>query len=249
MAHETSQPEQVIGGDFVVKRDIKAGGFGAVYEAHQLSTGQRKLAANDPHASSRFRTEATAASQIQSAYVVQVIAAGVDSTHGPWIAMEYLRGHDLADWVRVNGPMARQVLQQLCHALGAAHRVNIAHRDLKPENIFLAESSGLEGPFIAKVLDFGIAKAFEGTSTTTAGISSWAWLAPEQAAVRSHLVQRQMCGHSVLSPSSCSRADPIGSLSKKVRTARSSASSRKINSSPLSCSGSGVGSRAASAVT
>jgi serine/threonine protein kinase len=199
MTQSSVPPELVVGSDFVIKRRIKAGGFGTVYEALQLSTGQRralkilhaKLADEDAAAISRFRTEATAASRVKSAYVVQVIAAGVDATSGPWIAMEYLHGSDLFDWVASHGPMpwpqARQVLQHLCHALAAAHYAGIVHRDLKPENIFLAESAGLEAPFITKILDFGIAKAFEGTSSTTAGIGSWAWLAPEQASVHSRV--------------------------------------------------------------
>lgn len=188
----------LVGGDFELRRPLKAGGFGTVYEAFQRSTGRLRAVkvlhqriADDPSSVERFRLEATAASKFSSDYVVQVVSAGIDPHGGAWIAMELLKGCDLADWVQSRGPMswpeARRVLQQICHALGSAHRAGIVHRDLKPENVFMAESSGLEGGFVTKVLDFGIAKALEGTSTTTGGIGSWTWLAPEQATTRSRV--------------------------------------------------------------
>src|SRR5882672_7866482 len=84
--------------EFLVKRLIKAGGFGAVYETTQRSTGQPRalkilhgwMIANNPKSVSRFQLEATAASRVDSEHVVQVVSAGVDAMAGPWIAMEYL---------------------------------------------------------------------------------------------------------------------------------------------------------------
>jgi serine/threonine protein kinase len=186
-------PGVVIGQDFVLKRKLKEGGFGAVFQAEQLSTRQLRaikilhprIAASNPKAAERFQIEATAAARVRSEHVVQVVSSGVDEATGSlWIAMEYLTGHDLGDWMAKNRVMppaqVHTVLQHICHALGAAHRVNIVHRDLKPENVFLAESSRVGVEFTAKVLDFGIAKLLAETLQPTEPMGTLAWLAPEQ---------------------------------------------------------------------
>jgi serine/threonine protein kinase len=119
---------------------------------------------------------------VRSRHVVEVIAAGVDDETGaPWIAMELLEGRDLGAHATAHGPFdgagLEEILRQLCHALGAAHRVGVVHRDIKPENVFVAEGDELD----IKVLDFGIAKvAAMAKTTATAALGSPAWMAPEQ---------------------------------------------------------------------
>lgn len=186
-------PGVVIGEDFRVVELLREGGMGAVYIAEQLSTGaQRALKimhrglAADAKQRRRFEQEARASAQIESDFVVHVLAAGVDSkTQLPWLAMELLSGEDLCERLEREGALpldeVRTLLSQLCDALGAAHRVGIVHRDLKPENVFLAKSRRPSEPFALKVLDFGIAKLVsEAQTSATSALGTPLWMAPEQ---------------------------------------------------------------------
>ncbi len=190
----------VFAGDFRVVRPLSAGGMGAVYVVEQVSTGmQRALKlmhpqlVTDPALRRRFEQEARVGSQIDSEHVVQVLAAGVDAPTGmPWLVMELLKGEDLAGYVARSGPIApsmvRQIFDQLCHALGAAHASGIVHRDLKPENIYLLQAKRAGVQFMVKVLDFGIAKIVaDAKKTETAALGSPMWMSPEQTA-RGHQI-------------------------------------------------------------
>jgi formylglycine-generating enzyme required for sulfatase activity len=110
------------------------------------------------------------------------------ATGAPWLAMEFLRGEDLASLIRRAGalpaPTALAILEQICHAAGAAHAAGVVHRDLKPENIFVAESKRTGVAYMVKVLDFGIAKvSAEALTAQTAAVGSPLWMAPEQTAL------------------------------------------------------------------
>ncbi len=188
------QPGTVFAGDYRVVRSMSAGGMGAVYVAEQISTGKQRALkvmlpqlVADASLRKRFEQEARIGSLIESEHVVEVVGAGVDPALGlPWLAMELLHGEDLAKVVSKRGPLPVQevvvVFEQLCHAVGAAHRVGVVHRDLKPENIFLAQARRSGATFTVKVLDFGIAKIVAESSTKqTAAMGSPIWMAPEQA--------------------------------------------------------------------
>ena len=167
--------------------------MGAVYVAEQQSTGALRALkllhpqyVQDDAMRRRFAQEARAGAQIESDYVVNVVAAGIDDATGsPWMAMELLDGRDLEDYAAEVGPMppadALQILRMLCHAIAAAHDVGLVHRDLKPENIYLARSRTTGAGFTVKVLDFGIARptATLGASGTAA-MGTPLWMAPEQ---------------------------------------------------------------------
>jgi serine/threonine protein kinase len=183
----------VIGNDYMVVRPLSRGSMGAIYVAEQLSTAShralkilRREYVSDPTLYKRFEREAQVAARIPSEHVAQTIAAGVDRKLDlPWIAMELLEGQNLRDHVEEHGPMAtdavRQHLEQLCHALAAAHKLGIVHRDLKPANVFLAEARRVGAQRIVKVLDFGIAKIIA-ESVTLQGdpLGTPSWMAPEQ---------------------------------------------------------------------
>lgn len=185
-----------VGRDFRIVRLIDEGGMGAVYEAQQISTGQRRALKvmhdallRDPKSRERFDREVRATSQIESDHVVQIISAGVDDvTSMPFLVMEYLVGETLALRLARLGRLARSevatVFEQLCHALEAAHRQGIVHRDLKPQNIFLAAAKRSKLPFTVKLLDFGIAKWLQEQHTSARNsqlIGTPEWMAPEQA--------------------------------------------------------------------
>ena len=181
-------------GQFRVLQPLGAGGMGTVYLVEQVTTGQQRalkvMNANlvdDVRARERFTQEAQMAARIESEHVTQVVAAGIDPERNtPWIALELLRGEDLAQTLARRGrlPLAevRELLKQLAHALAAAHRLGIVHRDLKPENIYIATSRRSDAAFTVKVLDFGIAKWLQENqpSRTTSVLGSPLWMAPEQ---------------------------------------------------------------------
>jgi serine/threonine protein kinase len=191
------EPGSVFADDFRVVRRIARGGMGTVYLVEQLSTGRKRAlkimfaqTVDDGASRARFQQEAQVGARIESDNVVEVVAAGVDPGTGtPWLAMELLDGRDLAALVAADGPLdhatAREVMEQVGHALGAAHRVGVVHRDLKPENIFIAAPRRPGVPFTVKVLDFGVAKVLgeDVSGATTGAMGSPMWMSPEQARV------------------------------------------------------------------
>ncbi len=181
--------------DFRVESLLSAGGMGAVYRAMQESTGRTRALKimlpellADPKARDRFAQEARVGGRIESANVVEVIAAGVDEATGtPWLAMEHLDGQDLAQRLasqgRLEPAMASEVLLQVCDALGAAHRVGVVHCDLKPENVFLSKPRTRGSNVLVKVLDFGIARLVQENRSSvqvTTAMGSPLFMAPEQ---------------------------------------------------------------------
>lgn len=188
-------PGTVFAGDYRIERAIGQGGMGAIFAAEQLSTGKVRalklmhptLVTDEEHRR-RFVQEARVGSRIASEHVVEVQAAGVDQATGaPYIVMELLEGETLQQRCRRAGAMGvpelKELFEQLCHAVAAAHAAGIVHRDLKPENVFLATTRRAGGAAITvKVLDFGIAKlvAEAGTRGTTGAMGSPLWMAPEQ---------------------------------------------------------------------
>ena len=189
-------PGSIFAGDYKVVRPLRTGGMGSLYVVEQLSTSKQRALklmlpelVAQPANRKRFELEAKIAARIPSDHVVESIASGVDAESGtPWLAMELLEGEDLAAYTqkkrRLPPAEVLEIFDQLCHALGDAHRKGIVHRDLKPENIFLANARRRGVPFMIKVLDFGIARilaeAQTHSSATTTGLGTPMWMAPEQ---------------------------------------------------------------------
>ncbi len=186
-------PGSLFAGDYRIVAPLSQGGMGAVYVVDQLSTGNRRALklmhrelVHSPDLRRRFEQEARVGARIESEHVVQVLAAGVDAASGmPWLVMELLQGEDLASALARGGAMPPalviDIMTQLCHALGAAHRAGVVHLDLKPENIFLAASRRADVPFTVKVLDFGIAKVVaEAQTNNTGALGTPLYMAPEQ---------------------------------------------------------------------
>lgn len=183
----------VIGRDFMVLRILARGAMGAVYIAEQLSTAAtralkllRREYIADETLFKRFEREAQMAARIKSEHVTQIIASGVDEKLTvPWIAMELLEGQNLKHHLDERGALPKgevaQILEQVCHALAAAHAIGIVHRDLKPANLFLADSRRVGLSKTVKVLDFGVAGVVaESLTMTGASLGTPSWMSPEQ---------------------------------------------------------------------
>ncbi|GAA1985212.1 serine/threonine-protein kinase [Amycolatopsis minnesotensis] len=139
--------------------------------------------AKDPAFRARFRREVQASRLVSGAYTAAVIDADPEADT-PWLASVYVAGPSLREAVDAAGPLPepsiRLLAAGLAAALGEVHRAGLVHRDLKPSNVLLTS----DGP---RVIDFGIARATEGSTELTgtgAVIGSPAFMSPEQAESR-----------------------------------------------------------------
>ena len=191
------EPGMIIRGKYVVLGWIGAGGMAAVYRAkHRLLNEMRAVKvvasrfAGDEDFLKRFRHEAAIARRLRHENAVWVEDLDEIEDGRPFIAMEFLEGGDLRKLIKEQGPLTVErslnVGVQVASALGAAHKLGIIHRDIKPDNIFITRDPA--GSEVAKVLDFGIAKAKEGvleggyTATKTGVIiGTPEYMSPEQA--------------------------------------------------------------------
>ena len=99
----------------------------------------------------------------------------------PWLVMEYLPSRSLAEALVADGPLdperVAHIGRQVADALAAAHEAGMVHRDIKPGNVLLGDDG------LAKVTDFGIARAVDDVTITSTGMMAGtpAYLAPEVA--------------------------------------------------------------------
>jgi Protein kinase domain/Domain of unknown function (DUF4115) len=162
--------QQLLGQDgrYRAVRRIDAGGTGEIWEADDMQLGRRvaikvlaEELAGDPVAVRRFRREARATAMLNHPNVIGVF----DFVEGkaPFLVMELLEGQTLAGRLRDGAlpPLeAARIAAEVADGLDAAHRAGIIHRNIKPSNIMLTADGGV------KVMDFGIAAAWEAHSTT-----------------------------------------------------------------------------------
>ena len=154
-------------GSYEVGAQIGAGGMGEVYEARDTKLGRNVAIkvlpaafAHDAERIARFQREAKMLAALNHPNIATIYGLEhSDGTH--FLVMELVPGETLADRVKADPVPVEEALKiavQIAEALEAAHEKNIIHRDLKPANVKVTP----EG--IVKVLDFGLAKAFEGES-------------------------------------------------------------------------------------
>ena len=158
-------------GSYTIVEKLGSGGMGEVYFAEHRRIARPAAIkfllptlSRDADMVARFFNEARATALIKHPGIVEIYDCDVVDERA-YIVMEYLEGENLASAVSRTGGFASEIASivsvagQIASALAAAHSKGIVHRDLKPENVFLAiEGSRAEAPFIAKILDFGIAK-------------------------------------------------------------------------------------------
>jgi serine/threonine-protein kinase len=151
-------------GPYEITAAIGAGGMGEVYRAHDARLNRdvaiKTLPSvfwNDANRVARFKREAQALAALSHPNIAAIYGLE-ESGAGRALVMELVEGQTLAERIAA-GPIPREealtLARQIGDALEAAHEKGIVHRDLKPANIKLTADGK------AKVLDFGLAKAFD----------------------------------------------------------------------------------------
>jgi eukaryotic-like serine/threonine-protein kinase len=176
---------------YEVLEQLAVGGMGTLWRARHVELDVEvalKVISSESASETllkRFKREAQAAARLRSPNIVQVQDYGIFQGQ-PYLAMELLRGEDLAARLARQGALRPEecltILEGVANAMDIAHQADIVHRDLKPANIFLERVGERE---VVKVLDFGVAKdlgrRIELGDTTGAGIvGSPAYMSPEQ---------------------------------------------------------------------
>ena len=157
---------QTVADRYHILKRIGEGGMGRVYLAEHVRMGRmcaikvmRSALLNDEEAMARFAREASNAARILHPNVAAVFDYG-ESEGIVYLVMELVDGEPLSAIIARERalPVARvlDLAKQVTEALIAAHEMGVVHRDLKPDNILVTRRGDRE---IAKVVDFGIAKA------------------------------------------------------------------------------------------
>lgn len=176
---------------------IGKGGMGTVWLAQQTAPVRRRVAvklirtdARNAGAIARFEAERQAIAMMDHQNIAKILDAGTTETGIPFFVMEYVDGVRLdryCDDNRLTIAQRLELMLPVCRAVQHAHYKGIIHRDIKPSNIVVAD---YDGQPIAKVIDFGLAKAFESdqrltdeASLTRVGevVGTLQYLSPEQA--------------------------------------------------------------------
>ncbi len=179
---------KVIGSRYEIIQKVGNGGMAIVYKARDMVLNRfvavkvlRDEFTTDEEFIKRFETEAQSAARLTHANIVSIYDVGVDNGIY-FIVMELIQGKTLKEIiVEEGGPLpwkwSVNVAIQIASALEVAHRNNIIHRDIKPHNIIITEDG------VAKVTDFGIAKAVSNSTITAFGktIGSVHYFSPEHA--------------------------------------------------------------------
>jgi eukaryotic-like serine/threonine-protein kinase len=166
-------------------REIGRGGMGVVYLARDRLL-ERDVAykvlpeqlRENPDALRNFLREAKAAAQLNHPNIVTVYDVG-ESSHGYYLAMEFVSGTTLKEIVQKRGPIAPggliYILRQMADALGYAHGKKVVHRDIKTANTMWTADKQV------KIMDFGLAKLMEEVRNATTTISGTPfYMSPEQ---------------------------------------------------------------------
>jgi serine/threonine protein kinase len=202
-------PQTLVPGDVLLDRYeirdlVGRGGMGEVHEAYDRVRDQDialktllPAVLNDHRAALRFKAEASLAGKISHPNVCRVLEFGIHARPArfglppeaiPFFTMELLRGETLRQRAKRLGSISRDdltdIVWQIAAALRAMHEASVVHRDLKTENVFLVSApSGRER---AVVMDFGLARAMDGSIVSTSPTSkvlagTISCMSPEQA--------------------------------------------------------------------
>ncbi len=173
-------------GKFEIRRVLGNGAMGEVYLGVDPSIGREvaiktilPAAAQGGEAKERFAREARAAGVLNHPNLVTIYEFGEDQGV-LYIAMEYVKGHDLDELIQQQALTRSEILEvlaQVCDGLGFAHRQHIVHRDIKPTNVRVQRDGRR---LHSKVMDFGVAKISNSDMTATGMVmGTVSYMAPE----------------------------------------------------------------------
>ena len=179
---------KLLGNRYEIIEKVGNGGMATVYKATDKVLKRyvavkilRDEFTTDEEFIKRFEVEAQSAARLTHPNIVSIYDVGVDGNLY-YIVMELIRGKTLKEIIlEERGPLpwkwSVNVAIQIAAALETAHKNNIVHRDIKPHNIIITEDG------IAKVTDFGIAKAVSNSTITAFGttMGSVHYFSPEHA--------------------------------------------------------------------
>jgi serine/threonine protein kinase len=194
----TFVPEVAIGtriGPYKLLQKIGEGGMGVVYMAEQEEPVRRKVALkiikpglDSAQVIARFEAERQALALMDHQNIARVFDAGTTETGRPFFVMELVHGVPITRYCDENKLTPRERLElfvPVCQAIQHAHQKGIIHRDIKPSNLLVTLYDGRP---VAKVIDFGVAKAIETRLTertlfTQFGqiVGTFEYMSPEQA--------------------------------------------------------------------
>lgn len=182
-------------GPYRILQRLGEGGMGIVYAAEQREPVRRRVAIkvlrsgyNSREVLARFDVERQAMALMNHPHIARILDAGTTADRRPYIVMEYVHGESITHYCeRFDLPLRERLLlfRGVCDAVQHAHQRGVIHRDLKPSNILIMEE---DGTAVAKVIDFGIAKAIaqrltDQTLETKVGslLGTPDYMSPEQA--------------------------------------------------------------------
>ncbi|GAB2927404.1 MULTISPECIES: protein kinase domain-containing protein [Streptomyces] len=180
-------------GRYRLTHRLGRGGMAEVFAAEDVRLGRtvavkllRSDLAEDPISKARFTREAQSVAGLNHHSIVAVYDSGEDVVNGtpvPYIVMELVEGRTIRDLLlnaEAPGPeQALIIVSGVLEALAYSHQHGIVHRDIKPANVIITTNGAV------KVMDFGIARALHGASTTMTQtgmvMGTPQYLSPEQA--------------------------------------------------------------------
>ncbi|HEU4880154.1 MAG TPA: serine/threonine-protein kinase, partial [Gemmatimonadaceae bacterium] len=156
-------------GPYRLLRELGEGGCGVAYLAEQATPVRRQVALKvikpgmDTRAVvARFEAERQVLALLDHPNIAKVFDAGATPEGRPYFVMELVRGIRITEYCaqsRMTVAQRLSLFTQACLAIQHAHQKGIIHRDIKPSNVLVTMHDGLA---LAKVIDFGIAKATQG---------------------------------------------------------------------------------------
>lgn len=186
-------------GPYTLEEKIGEGGMGEVYKArHALLRRATAIKivrdATDPDTLARFEREVQLTSELTHPNTVQVYDFGRAADGTFYYAMEHIEGLTLWQLVELDGPQSPgrvvSLLAQICASLAEAHGLGLIHRDVKPDNVLVCVRGRV--PDVVKVVDFGLARSIQTTSTDAPGaiMGTAQYMAPEAVSAPSSIDAR-----------------------------------------------------------
>jgi eukaryotic-like serine/threonine-protein kinase len=196
-SHQLMAAPEAVGdqiNNYRLLREIGEGGCGVVYLAEQIAPVRREVALkiirlgmDGQGVIAHFEAERQVLALMDHPNIAKVLDAGATAGGRPYFVMELVRGikiTDYCDQVRSTVNERVELFMQVCLAIQHAHHKGIIHRDIKPSNVLVTL---VDGAPVAKVIDFGIAKATQGRLTEETLLTAMeqflgtpAYVSPEQ---------------------------------------------------------------------